>query len=313
MKVIIQIPCFNEAETLGLTVGALPGRIQGFESVEYLVINDGSTDATAEVARQNGVHHIVNIPGRQGLARAYMVGLEESVRLGADVIVSTDGDNQYNADDIEKLIRPVLQKKADMSIGVRPIAQIEHFSLRKKILHGLGSWIVRKMSKLDISDSPSGFRALSRDAALRLNVFTHFSYTLETVLQATQKGLTVVDVPIRVNPDLRPSRLMSSLVNYVVQSIITLLRVAAIYQPFFLFFRICIFSFLMGLFVFCIYLYRLFIGQIQGRVELLIFVSVFWCIGLQTFVIACLADLLAAKRKVLEDIQYKVKSQYFSK
>ena len=199
MKLIIQIPCFNEAETLSIALTALPRYVPGFDSVEWLVIDDGSQDETIKVAKANGVDHVVRHLGNKGLARAFMTGLEASLSLGADVIVNTDADNQYNADDIPALIQPILEHRAEIVVGARPIETIEHFSPIKKLLQKLGSWAVRVASKTDIPDAPSGFRAMSRTAAQKLMVFNDYTYTLETIIQAGQKNMTIVSVPIRVN------------------------------------------------------------------------------------------------------------------
>lgn len=307
MKLVIQIPCYNEENTLALTLNALPQNIEGVESIEYLIINDGSTDNTPEIAQLNGAHHIVSLPQRQGLAKAFMAGLETAVHLGADIIVNTDGDNQYCADDIEKLITPVLSGQADIAIGRRPVSDIEHFSLWKKALHKIGNIVVRKMSGLNIYDAPSGFRAMSRDAALQLNVFTDFTYTLETLVQAGQKGMTVVAVPVRVNNDLRPSRLMSGMSDYIGKSVLTLLRVFVIYQPFLFFFRLGITLFTIGGLICLRFMYFFLSGSGQGHVQSLILASILLGFGFQSFVVAFIADLLATNRKILEDIQYRVR------
>jgi glycosyltransferase involved in cell wall biosynthesis len=215
MKLIIQIPCFNEAETLSIALSALPRTVPGFDFVEWLIIDDGSQDDTVNVAKAHGVDHVVRHFGNKGLARAFMTGLETSLRLGADVIVNTDADNQYNADDIPALVQPILEHRAEIVVGARPIETIEHFSPIKKLLQRLGSWVVRVASKTDIPDAPSGFRAMSRAAAQKLMVFNDYTYTLETIIQAGQKNMAIVSVPIRVNGDLRPSRLVKSIPSYI--------------------------------------------------------------------------------------------------
>ena len=230
-KLIIQIPCYNEEETLGVTLDDLPRRVPGIQRVEWLVIDDGSADRTAEVARRHGVHHVVRLPVNQGLARAFMAGIRHSLAAGADIIVNTDADNQYCAADIPKLIQPILEGRASIVIGARAIAQIDHFSRRKKLLQRLGSWVVRVASGTDVPDAPSGFRAFSREAALLLNVFNTHTYTLETIIQAGRRGIPIVSVPIRTNPDLRPSRLIRSLPSYVLRSAVTILRSFATYKP----------------------------------------------------------------------------------
>ncbi|MCK4829146.1 glycosyltransferase family 2 protein, partial [bacterium] len=206
MKLIIQIPCYNEEESLPVAIKALPIKVEGFDEVEYLIINDGSSDNTVEKARELGVHHIISFKKNQGLAKVFMAGIEACLKRGADVVVNTDADNQYNADDIPKLTQPILEGKADMVIGERPISNIQHFSFLKKIMQKLGSWVVRKASATDIPDAPSGFRAFSRDALMQMNVFNDYTYTLETIIQAGRKNMAIVSVPIRVNEQLRPSR-----------------------------------------------------------------------------------------------------------
>ena len=218
MKLIIQIPCYNEADTLAITLKELPRTVEGFDKVEWLIINDGSTDNTIEVAQANGVDHVISLARNQGLARVFMAGLDACLKLGADVIVNTDADNQYNAKDIPLLTKPILDKKADLVVGARPISEMKHFPLIKKQLQKMGSWVVRRASKTDIPDAPSGFRAMSREAAMRLNVFNDYTYTLESIIQAGQKNMAIVSVPVRVNEDLRPSRLVKSIPSYVRKS-----------------------------------------------------------------------------------------------
>src|SRR5712691_5820880 len=225
MKLIIQVPCFNEEATLGLTLSELPHQLPGIDLIERLIINDGSTDRTLEVAREHGVEHIVSFPRNQGLARAFLAGIETSLAAGADIIVNTDADNQYCAQDIPKLIESILNGKAEIVIGARAIAATEHFSWSKKLLQRLGSAVVRLASNTDVADAPSGFRAFSREAAIHLNVFSSYSYTLETIIQAGQKNIAVISVPIRTNPRLRPSRLARSSWYYVTRSIGTIVRI----------------------------------------------------------------------------------------
>jgi len=209
-KLIIQLPCFNEEGTLAIALQALPRQLAGVECVEWLIVNDGSSDRTVEVARANGVDHIVDLGTHQGLARGFLAGLDAGLRAGADIIVNTDADNQYDASDIPKLIEPILRGEADVVVGARPIAEIEHFSPLKKALQKLGSWAVRVASGTDVADAPSGFRAFSRRAAMQINVFSQYTYTLETIIQAGQKNIAIISVPIRTNGDLRPSRLVKS-------------------------------------------------------------------------------------------------------
>src|SRR6185369_6117089 len=232
MKLLIQIPCFNEAEALPVTLKELPREVPGFSSVEWLVINDGSTDDTSEVAIRHGVDHVITLTKNQGLARAFLAGLDGCIKLGADVIINTDADNQYMAADIPKLVAPILAGKADVVIGSRPISEIESFSIAKKILQKAGSMVVRFVSKTNIPDAPSGFRALSREAAMRFNVFNDYTYTLETIIQAGQKSIAITSVPVRVNGELRPSRLVKSISSYIRKSLVTIVRIFVVYKAF---------------------------------------------------------------------------------
>lgn len=307
MKLIIQIPCYNEANTLPVTLKELPRKVDGFDTVEWLIINDGSTDNTAEVAKANGVDHVVSLISNQGLSKAFIAGLDSCVKLGADVIVNTDADNQYNAEDIQKLVAPILDGKADYVIGARPITQIEHFSPVKKLLQKLGSSVVRIVSKTDIPDAPSGFRAVSREAAMRLNVFNEYTYTLETIIQAGQKNMAISFVPIGVNEDLRPSRLVKSIPAYIKRSILTIIRIFVVYKPFRFFMTIGVFLFTVGFLLGLRFLYYWFTGQGQGHIQSVILSGVLMGMGFQTALIAFVADLLSVNRKMLEDLQYRIK------
>lgn len=235
MKLIIQIPCYNEAETLEVALNDLPKHIDGIDEIEYLIINDGSHDNTVEVAKNWGVNYVVNFKNNKGLARGFMAGLDAALRNGADIIVNTDADNQYCGDDIEKIVRPILDGEAGMVIGERPIDQTEHFSPLKKKLQHLGSWVVRKASLTDVPDAPSGFRAYSRHTAMRLNVVNDYTYTLETIVQAGRRKMAVTSVPIRTNPELRPSRLFHSMFGYVKKSMLTISRALMQYKPLYCF------------------------------------------------------------------------------
>lgn len=232
MKLIIQIPCYNEEGTLAIALGALPREVPGFDTVEWLIIDDGSKDDTIKVAQESGVDHIVRHTRNEGLAKGFMNGLDACLRLGADVIVNTDADNQYNADDIPALTKPITDGEADLVVGARPIETIEHFSPVKKMLQKLGSWVVRVASRTDIPDAPSGFRAMSRKAAQQMMVFNEYTYTLETIIQAGQKNMAITSVPVRVNEDLRPSRLFKSIPSYIRRSVITIVRIFVVYRPF---------------------------------------------------------------------------------
>ena len=303
VKLIIQIPCYNEEATLGVTLAELPQSLPGVDCVEWLIIDDGSLDRTVEVARACGVKHVVQFPYNQGLAKAFMAGVEASVRAGADIIVNTDADNQYCAADIPKLIAPILQGEADMVLGARPINDIPHFSPVKKRLQGFGSWVVRLASNTQIPDAPSGFRAFSREAALKFNVFNEYTYTLDTIIQAGQRGMKVESVPVRTNGYLRPSRLVKSIPSYVQRSLFTILRIFMTYRPlrFFLFAGSVPFSlgFLLGVRWLILY----FGGTPRSHVPSLILAAILMLIGFQLWILGLVADLLAVNRKILEDNQ----------
>ena len=308
MKLIIQIPCYNEAGTLAIALAALPRQVPGFDSVEWLIIDDGSTDETVKVARENGVDHVVRHTSNQGLARGFMNGLDACLRLGADVIVNTDADNQYNADDIPALTVPILEHRADIVVGARPIETIEHFSFVKKLLQKLGSWVVRVASNTDIPDAPSGFRAMSRSAAQRLMVFNDYTYTLETIIQAGQKNMAITSVPVRVNEDLRPSRLVKSIPSYIKRSIVTIVRIFIIYRPFKFFGTIGALLFGVGFVIGARFMWLYFHGLGEGHIQSLILASTLLAIGFQTLLVAFLADLLAANRKLMEDVRFNLKT-----
>ncbi|MDA8962433.1 glycosyltransferase family 2 protein [Congregibacter sp.] len=308
MKLIIQIPCFDEAATLAIALAALPRQVSGFDKVEWLIIDDGSSDDTVDVALNNGVDHVVRHPRNQGLAKAFMTGLDECVRLGADVIVNTDADNQYCADDIPALTQPILKNRAEMVIGARPIEAIEHFSFLKKLLQKIGSWVVRMASRTEVPDAPSGFRAISRSAAQKLVVFNDYTYTLETIIQAGQKNMAIMSVPVRVNDDLRPSKLVKSIPSYLQKSILTIVRIFVVYRPFRFFGFIAVLLLTAGLLIGLKFLWFYLQGDGQGHVQSLILASLLISVGFQTFLIAFVTDLLAANRKLLEDIRYRVRS-----
>jgi glycosyltransferase involved in cell wall biosynthesis len=308
MKLIIQIPCYNEEGALPTALAALPRHLPGVDTIEWLIIDDGSSDRTVEVARACGVDHVVSFKGHQGLARAFLAGLEASVRAGADIIVNTDADNQYSASGIPDLIEPILRGKAEMVVGARPIQQIADFSPLKKLLQRLGSWVVRQASNTDIPDSPSGFRALSRDAALRLNVFDRYTYTLETVIQAGRKNIPLAWVPVQTNSALRPSRLIRSVPRYVQRSLITILRIFMIYQPLRFFLWAGLVPFLGGLALGVRWLLLFFlVDPTRVRAPSLILAAVLILIGCQLWTFGLVADLLAANRTLLEDIQVRVR------
>jgi glycosyltransferase involved in cell wall biosynthesis len=307
MKLIIQIPCYNEEDTLPITLKALPREVPGFEKVEWLIIDDGSTDRTAEVAKAHGVDYVVGFTKNQGLAKGFMAGLDACLKMGADVIVNTDADNQYNAEDVPKLVKPIIEGKADIVIGARPIGTIEHFSLFKKLLQKIGSRVVRMASKTNIPDAPSGFRAMSRDAAMRLNVFNEYTYTLETIIQAGQKNMHITWVPVRVNEDLRPSRLLKSISSYLKKSVSTIIRIFVVYKPFSFFMTIGLVLFLLGFLIGVRFLYFFVTGNGSGHIQSLILVSILMGIGFQTMLVAFLSDLQAVNRRLMEDIQYRTR------
>lgn len=306
-KLIIQIPCYNEAKSLPHTLKELPRKVDGFDRVEWLVIDDGSSDNTLEVARALGVDHIVRFTKHQGLARAFMAGLDACLKLKADVIVNTDADNQYNAKDIPKLVSPILEGNADMVIGSRSIENIEHFSFIKKRLHRVGSLVVRLVSRTEIPDAPSGFRALSKEAAMKLNVFNEYTYTLETLIQAGQKNMAVLSVPITVNEDLRPSRLIKSIPSYIIKSLSTIVRIFVVYKPFRFFFTIGLVLFGFGFLIGLRYLYYYFTMGGAGHIQSLILAAILLGMGFQTIMVAFLADLLSVNRKLMEEVQYRLR------
>ena len=309
MKLIIQIPCYNEAETLEVALNDLPKQIDGVDEIEYLIINDGSTDDTVKVAANWGVHHIVSFTQNKGLAKGFMAGLEECLRQGADIIVNTDADNQYCGEDIEKLVRPILNRKADIVIGERPIDQTEHFSPLKKKLQHLGSWVVRRASGTDIPDAPSGFRAFSREAALHLNVINEYTYTLETIVQAGRNRMAIMSVPVRTNAELRPSRLFHSMFGYIKKSMLTIVRAYLMYKPLRFFFGVGLVPFLVGVGIGIRYIVYICMGQAVGHIQSLILASMLILLGMMCWMIGIQADLIAANRKILEDIQYHVRKQ----
>lgn len=304
MKLIIQIPCFNEEASLPVTLSQLPRALPGIDVVEWLVIDDGSTDRTVEVARAMGVDHIVSLTKNFGLAKAFMVGVRACLKNGADIIVNTDADNQYQADDIPNLIAPILEGRAQIVIGARSIDSINHFSRTKKLLQKLGSWVVRLASGTNIPDAPSGFRAISANAARSLNIFSSYTYTLEMIIQAGQKNMTIVSVPVRVNDDLRPSRLVNSLPSYVKRSIVTIVRIFVIYRPFRFFGTLGLILFTPGFLLGLRFLWFYLAGEGGGHIQSVILSGILMMMGFVTFLIAFVADLLAANRKLLEDLHF---------
>ena len=308
MKLIIQIPCYNEEATLPQTLAALPDSIPGFDSVEVLVVDDGSEDRTVEVAGEHGVDHIICLKQHQGLARAFISGLEACLSLGADVIINTDADNQYSAECIPDLLSPIIQSEADFVIGTRPIESIEHFSWLKKALQVLGSRVVRAASQTSVMDAPSGFRAITREAAMRLNIFSSYSYTLETLIQAGHIGIATTSVPVEVNGEQRPSRLVKSLFSYVFKSAITIVRTYAIYKPFSFFLGIALLLFLPGFALGLRFLYYFFTGDGEGHVQSVILSVFLMSVGFSLAMMAILAELIAVNRQLIEKLSYRQQS-----
>lgn len=307
MKLIIQIPCYNEAETLHVAYNHLPKHIDGIDEIETLIINDGSKDNTVAEARRLGVDHIVSFKRNKGLARGFMAGLDACLHLGADIIVNTDADDQYYGPDIEKLVRPIVNRETDIVIGERPIDDTEHFSWRKKKFQHLGSWVVRVASNSDIPDAPSGFRAYSREAALRMNVTNEYTYTLETIIQAGRNKIAMTSVPIRTNPELRESRLFKSMGAYMKRSATVIVRSFIMYKPLFFFTIIGTIFELLGLALGIRYLYYFFTAGGSGHVQSLLLAVTLLMIGVQTLFMGFQADMISQNRKLLEDIQYRVR------
>lgn len=311
MKLIIQIPCYNEAATLEIALNDLPKHIDGVDEIEYLIINDGSNDNTEEIAKKWGVHHVVHFKRNLGLAKGFLAGIDLALRNGADIIVNTDADNQYCGADIEKLVQPILKKEADIVIGERPIDEIETFSWLKKKLQHLGSGVVRMASKTNVPDAPSGFRAYSRKAAMRINVHNEYTYTLETIVQAGRNKMAITSVPVRTNPELRKSKLMNSIFGYIKKSVLTIVRALIMYKPLHCFTMIAMLFCIIGGGIGVRFLYYYFQGNGTGHIQSLLLAIMMIIIGCQTFVTGLQADIISANRKLLEDIQFRVKKLEF--
>lgn len=307
MKLIIQIPCFNEAQTLPQTIQALPHQLDGIDQIEYLVIDDGSEDDTARVAEQLGVHHVVRLPRHSGLAAGFIAGLENALKLGADVIVNTDADNQYQAEDIKRLVQPILEKKADIVVGDRGVARLASFSPGKRLLQRLGSWVIAQASGTATPDATSGFRAISREAALRTLVLSEYSYTLETLIQAGARHMAVVYVPVGTNPQTRPSRLMKSIPHYLANSGATILRAYSMYRPLRVFTLLSSILILFGVLIGVRFLYFYWIGRGAGHIQSLILSAVLLIVGFQTLLIGLVADLIGFNRKILEEVLFRLR------
>jgi glycosyltransferase involved in cell wall biosynthesis len=303
MKLIIQIPCLNESQTLEQTIEALPKKIDGISVIETLVIDDGSTDNTSKVAEELGVNYIIRHHKNRGLASAFMSGITESLKNKADIIVNTDADNQYDGSCIKDIVKPILNNDADIVIGARPIETMKDFSDLKKILQKIGSWFVRFISDTDVIDAPSGFRAYSANAAAQLNVFNDYTYTLETIIQAGYKNLKIISIPIKVNRELRPSRLVKSIPSYIRKSLFTMIRISIIYRPFKFFLMPSLIFIFIGFYLGLRFIYFLSINDGDGHIQSLILASIFLIVGIQILLIAFLADLISANRKMLEDLK----------
>ena len=313
MKLIVQIPCYNEEHTLPETVADIPREIEGIEQVEVLIIDDGSTDRTVEVARAIGVDHIVQNTNNKGLARTYLVGLDACLRLGADIIVNTDGDNQYCGEDIKALVAPVVRGEADLVVGDRQTDHVAHFSKNKKRLQKMGSFVVRMLSETDVPDAVSGFRALAREAALQLNIVSSFSYTIETVIQAGKKKLAVTSVPVGTNPKTRDSRLFKSIPHFVQNQVSTIIRMYTMYQPLRVFFYIGCLLLLLGLIPSARFLFYYLTGNGAGHIQSLIFAAICFIVGFQVLMIGLLADVISFNRRLIEETLVRVRRMEFDR
>lgn len=304
MKLIIQVPCYNEEETLPSTLSDLPSSIPGIDTIEVLVVDDGSMDDTAHVAREHGADHVLSLPVNRGLANAFAEGLKQSLALGADFIVNTDGDHQYPGGEIPRIVAPVVEGTADMVIGDRQVDTIAHFSREKRMLQKAGSWVVRWISGTQVIDATSGFRAISRDCALRLTVFSSYTYTLETIIQAGKKGMHVISVPISTNEKLRESRLIRSTGRYVVRSAVTMMRIFLMYEPLKVFASLSLLPFGSGLALFARYLFYFWSGEGAGHVQSFVAASILVVLAFQVFLLGLLADLIARNRRLNEEATY---------
>lgn len=311
-KLIIQIPCYNEEETLLTTLNDLPKSLPEIDEIEVLVINDGSTDNSSIIARDWGAS-VLDIKPNKGLANAFRCGLNEALKRGADIIVNTDADNQYCAKDIPNLIKPILEGKADIVVGARDIFSIKDFSTLKKIFQKFGSAILRLFSSTKVEDAPSGFRAFSKHAALRINIFDNYTYTMETLLQANAKGLKILSVPIRVNPKLRDSKLVRNIFDYICKSTKTTIRMFIVYRPFRFFITIALLLGFIGLLLVARFIYFFVQGLGNGHIQSLIFAAMFLISAVQLGVIAVIGDLLSINRKLIEDVQIRLKTLEYNK
>ncbi|WP_448250492.1 glycosyltransferase family 2 protein [Thalassotalea agariperforans] len=307
MKLIVQIPCYNEEETLPATYHDIPKKIEGIDSVEIMIIDDGSTDRTIEVAKELGVDHIIINKNNRGLARTFRTGINACLHLGADIVVNTDGDNQYAGWDIPKLIQPILDGKADVVVGDRNTSKVAHFSPLKKLLQKVGSYVVKALSGVKVPDAVSGFRAYSRDAALQLNIVSPFSYTIEVLIQAGKKHMSVASVPVETNEKTRESRLFSSIPKFIERQLTTIIRMYAMYQPLRVFFFIGATLSILGIIPIIRFLYFYFTGDGSGHIQSLILGGTFTILGFVSFLIALLADLMNFNRHLIEQTLEKVR------
>jgi len=313
MKLIIQVPCYNEEQTIVKTLKDLPKSIPGIDVIETLIIDDGSNDRTVEVAKQNGVQHFVKFTQNLGLARGFAAGLDKCLSLGADIIVNTDADNQYKGSDIPQLIKPILEGRAEIVIGDRQVNKITEFSRLKKRMQKIGSYIVRKVSQTNIPDTTSGFRAYSREAAMHMNIISTFSYTLETIIEAGQKDIPIISIPIETNKTERPSRLFKSNWYYIKRSMATIIRIYTMYQPLRVFFYSGLMAFLISLLLSGRYFYFMVLGEGKGHIQSVILAGILFLLSCVLFMFGLLADVVASNRKILENVQYQLKKDRLEK
>ncbi len=307
MKLIVQIPCHNEEGYLEATLRDIPKQIPGIDEVEFLIIDDGSTDRTVEIARKAGVNYIVSLINRKGLAQAFMTGLDASLKAGADIIVNTDADNQYRGEDITKLLEPILKGEADMVVGDRDVQKIRHFSPLKRLLQRWGSWAVRRISGTSIPDCTSGFRAYNREAALRINIVSQFTYTLEAIIQGGKKNIAIAHIPVRTNEQIRESRLFSSLWEYIKRSLSTIVRIYTMYEAFKVFLFIGSVILTLGIALSIRFLYYYITAGGRGHMQSLIFAAIFTIVGFQVLLIGLVADIISANRRLIEDALYRIR------
>ncbi|MCX7707465.1 MAG: glycosyltransferase family 2 protein [Anaerolineae bacterium] len=311
MKLIIQIPCYNEEATLPLTLADLPRALPGVDEIEVLVVDDGSRDRTAEVARELGVAHIVRHKRNRGLAAAFQTGLEAALAAGADIIVNTDADNQYYGPDIARLVEPILAGRADIVVGDRGVAALAHFSPLKRLLQRLGSWVVERAAGIPIPDATSGFRAFSREAALRLTVLSEYTYTLETLIQAGARGMAVAFVPVRTNPQTRRSRLIRNIPSFLAISAVTILRFYTMYRPLRVFMTLGSVLVAAALVLGVRFLYFFALGRGAGHVQSLILAAILTIVGFQVGLIGLVADAVSMNRRMLEEMTWRARRGEF--